>query len=255
MNLRERERERERDRDEHLELLQDLLERSWPPIKRKPQTAPTTPSGGRSTQAEHVIKFMRRQADFDALRVAAGVVFTVAGVIKESPEFRDESLLLGEFAGEIQNIGRRLCGEERRDQEALAEPRPLTADEAAQWQLHLQEEEEQAQQAAATLEDKTPSERSKSSSTNPTTSQRRRRLLAHHHKEHIGGDKSRGEDDDHSLMATSSSHTDMGDRKILSARFLPELPRSTLPEPRAAGEKTGGDVGGYALVHGLAAHA
>ena len=70
--------------------------------------------GSRSTHREHVIKFMRRQADFDALRVAAGVVFTVAGVIKESPEFRNESLLLGEIAGEIHDIGRRLCGADRR---------------------------------------------------------------------------------------------------------------------------------------------
>ena len=86
--------------DEHLELLQDLLEKTRPPIKRKPQTPP----------AEHVIKFMRRQADVDALRVAAGVVFTVVGVIKESPEVRDDSLLLGEIAGEIHQIGRRLWG-------------------------------------------------------------------------------------------------------------------------------------------------
>ena len=91
--------------DEHLELLQDLLERLWPPLKRKIPVPPTTPSGERSVQGEHVIKFMRRQADYDALRVAAGVVFTVAGVIKESPEFRNESLLLGEIAaGEIHNI-------------------------------------------------------------------------------------------------------------------------------------------------------
>ena len=91
--------------DEHLELLQDLLERPRPPLKRKIQAPPTTPSGERSVQGKHEIKFMRRQADYDALRVAAGVVFTVAGVIKESPEFRNESLVLGEIAGEIRNIG------------------------------------------------------------------------------------------------------------------------------------------------------
>ena len=149
---------------------------------------------------------MRRQADFDALRVAAGVVVSVAGVIKESPEFRDESLLLGEIAGEMHNIGRRLCGGEHNDQEAEEEPRPLRPDEAAQRELHLQAEEEEAMQAAATLENNTPSPRSRSSS-NSTTSHRRRRLLAQLHKEHIGGDKS----DDHSLMATSGSHTDTGD--------------------------------------------
>ena len=85
--------------DEHLELLQDFLEKTRPPIKRKPQTPPATPTEGRSSQGEHVIKFMRRQADFDALRVAGGVVFTVAGVIEESPELRDESLLLGKSQG------------------------------------------------------------------------------------------------------------------------------------------------------------
>ena len=36
-------------------------------------------------------------------------------------------------------------------------------------------------------------------------------MLAQHHEEHIGEDKSR-EEDDHSLMATSSSHTEMGNR-------------------------------------------
>ena len=96
--------------DERLELLQDLLEKPRPPLKRKVNTPPTTPGGDKSIQGEHVIKFMRRQADYDALRVAAGVMFTVAGVIKESPEYRNESLLLGEVAGEIHNIGRRLCG-------------------------------------------------------------------------------------------------------------------------------------------------
>ena len=86
---------------------------------------PATPAEARPSQGEHVIKFMRRQEDFDALRVAAGVVFTVAGVIKES-------LLLGEIAGEIHQIGRRLCGGENHDQEVEEEPRPLRPDEAAQ---------------------------------------------------------------------------------------------------------------------------
>ena len=79
---------------------------------------------------------MRRQTGPDALRIASGVIFTVAGVVKENPNLRNESLLL-EVAGEIHNIGRRLMGEAQDDPE---------------WEQHLKEEEEEAQQAVMALE-------------------------------------------------------------------------------------------------------
>ena len=112
----------------------------------------------------------------------------MAGVSKESPEYRNESLLLGGIAGEIHNIGRRLCGGDQR--EDTAETRPMSADETEQWELYLQEEEQEARQAALTLEDRTPTIASGKSPSSSADSHRRRRMLAQHRKEHLGGDKS-----------------------------------------------------------------
>ena len=133
-------------------------------------------------------------------------MFTVAGVIKESPEYRNESLLLGETAGEMHNIGRRLCGAGPHENGDPARTRPLSADEAAQRELHLQEEEDEVRQAAATLEDRSPTVGSGRSRSSSEDSHRRRRMLAQHHKDHLRGDKSR-EDDDHSLIMAMSSST------------------------------------------------
>ena len=190
-----------------------------------------------------MIGLVRRQADFDALRVAAGVIFTVAGVIKESSEYRNESLLLGEIAAEIQNIGRRLGGADQREEEGTqnaipGQVRHLT-DEAAQWERHLQDEEEEANQAAMTLENCTPEGEAQRSSSSSGDSHRRRRMLAQHHKDHIGENRT-GEDEDHSLMAMSRSSTEAGelgdragreeeeveplDDDPLPGRFLPALP-------------------------------
>ena len=89
---------------------------------------PTHAATEMSVQGEHVIGFMRRQADFDALKVASGVIFTVARVIKESSQYRDESRLLGEIAAKIHNIGRRLCGAEQRERQGSQGPIPNRVD-------------------------------------------------------------------------------------------------------------------------------
>ena len=199
--------------DEH------LLKRPRPPLKRKIQAPATTPSGERSVQGEHVIKFMRRQADYDVLRVATGVVFTVAGVIKESPEFRNESLLLGEIAGEIHNIGRRIYGAET----------GVETDEAAQWELHLQEEEIGSRGSRVGR---------------PYPPYPHWDLLAQqtrtgegecwHNtiKNILGGNKSR-EEDDHSLMAISSSTSQASEtgNRIAGKKVKTNYQNITLSQP------------------------
>ena len=143
----------------------------------------------------------------------------MAGVIKESPQYRDESLLLGEIAAE--SLGRH-----------------LTPDEAEQWERHLRDEEEEANQAAMTLQSCTPEGESQRSSQWSEDSHRRRRMLARHHKNHTGENRT-GEDEDHSLMAMSGSTTEANelggraqgeeeeaeplDDNPLHGRFLPAL--------------------------------
>ena len=110
-------------------------------------------------------------------------------MIKESPEYRHESLLLGEIAGEIHDIGRRLCGAELREEGDSEGTRPLSADEAAQWKLHLEEEEDEARQAVATLENRTPTA--------------------------ISG---------RSPSSSADSHRSHSEHLALTERFVPELP-------------------------------
>ena len=68
--------------EEHLELLQDLLHRPRHPIKRRAPRTTTTPRGEQSKQVDHVIKFMRRQTDSEALHAAAGARRTLRPFVR-----------------------------------------------------------------------------------------------------------------------------------------------------------------------------
>ena len=155
--------------EEHLELLQELLRKTRQPIKRRILEPGNTTREEHSQQGDHVMKFMRRQTDGDALRVAA---LHRGGIIKEHPDCKNESLLLGEVAGD-HGIGPRLQGGAA---DPTDSPRPLTLQEAAQWELHLQEEEEEAEQAALALEEeRTPTSREENTSDTSADSHRNSR--------------------------------------------------------------------------------
>ena len=216
--------------DEHFELLQDLLERPRPPLKRKLHAPPTTPRGEMSVQGEHVICFMRPQADFDALRVASGVIFTVAGVIKESPQYHDESLLLGRSRRKSTTLGADLVGqnsEKKKDRKTPYQARVGTSRRTRRSNG----------KGTCGRRRRKPTKQLWSSPSSED-SHRRRRMLAQHHKDHIGENRTE-EDEDHSLMAMSRSTTEASelggrtqgeeeeveplDDDPLSGRFLPAL--------------------------------
>ena len=136
--------------EEYLDLMQDILGKNKPPLKRRPDEEPTT--RGRAANAassattssirgEHIVKFMRRQTA-DAVRVAAGGLFTVAGIIGEHAPLEDDSRLVRDIAGELHSMSRHLPGG------ALHQLRPLPPSDMVQWERHLQKEEQEAREAA-----------------------------------------------------------------------------------------------------------
>ena len=135
-----------------------------------------------------MVKFMRRQTDADALRIAAGVLLTVAGIVPGGRIDPEQSF-----------------------------PRPLTPQEAAQWEQHLGDEEEETEQAALALECEgymlgTCFPRPLP----PPRSHRRRKMLAQHRKDYLGDTVREEEDDQPSLMKMPRSCRDM-DREGLGS--------------------------------------
>ena len=140
--------------EEYLDLLQDiLLKRGKLPLKRR-QEAEAAPAGTSSsgapppsTQGEHVVKFMRRQTEADALRVAAGVLFTVAGIIGEHTTLVNDSQLVK--AGELNSMSRHLPGRALHRRGGDPRPvRPIEPSEMVQWEQHQEEEEKQSKRQA-----------------------------------------------------------------------------------------------------------
>ena len=108
---------------------------------------------------------MRRQTEADAIRVAAGVLFTVAGIIGEHAPLVDESPLVRDIAVELHSMSRHLReGAHHQPVETHQPLQHLAPPEMMQWERHLQEEEQEARGAAESLIEERDDTRSESSS-------------------------------------------------------------------------------------------
>ena len=194
--------------EEYLDLTQDILRKHKPPLKRRHdddsaargETTSSTPSAATSSiPKDHIVKFMRRRTEADAVRVAAGVLFTVAGIIREHATSEDDSRLLRGIAGELHSIADTFSGEPYTPgaKTSFGPSRRLT------WGKRRSRRHTKRRKGLVDAPEEEAGSPSQSSSS--AHSHRRRRLLAEHHRHFLLGDRSREpdeEDDGHCLMTT-----------------------------------------------------